>query len=324
MNALTQSKFAWLLRREYWEHKGGFLWAPAIVGAVMSFFVIASLIGGSIFKAKHGIHINGARVQMNEVLTPEQQADFASGLAQGYLGTSAPLFGVLALVVFFFCLASMYDDRKDRSVLFWKSLPISDTATVMSKLAMALLIGPIITLVAATLTAGLIAFSVTLTSALHGVNMFGVLLSTPDLYLGPFKLLAMLPVYIVWAVPTVGWLMLVSAWSRSKPFLWAVGAPVLTGVLITWFNALFDLDWNVEWFWAHIVGRGLLSVSPGSWMPFIEDARGIDFDGHGEHLSQLVSISWQAFSLPSMWIGLVVGAAMIYAAVRLRRYRDEG
>src|SRR5690606_18962793 len=85
MNALTQSKFSWLLRREYWEHKGGFLWAPAIVGAVMSFFVIASLIGGSIFKAKHGIHINGARVQMNEVLSPEQQAEFASGLAQGYL-----------------------------------------------------------------------------------------------------------------------------------------------------------------------------------------------------------------------------------------------
>lgn len=325
MNALTQSKFAWLMRREYWEHKGGFFWAPVIVGAVMSFFVLASLIGASIFKAKQGIRINGTHVgNLSEVMTPEQQADFAAGLAQGYLGTSAPLFGVLALVVFFFCLASMYDDRKDRSVLFWKSLPISDTATVMSKLAMALLVGPVITLVAATLTSGLIAASVAVAGAFHGVNMFGVLLSTPDLYLAPFKVLAVLPVYIAWALPTVGWLMLVSAWSRSKPFLWAVGTPVLSGVLISWFNALFDMGWQDEWFWAHIVGRGLLSVAPGSWMPYIEDARGIQFDSQGEHLSQLVAISWQAFSLPSMWIGLVAGAAMIYAAIRLRRYRDEG
>lgn len=325
MNALTRSKFAWLLRREYWEHKGGFFWAPVIVGSVMSFFVIASLIAGSIFGARKGIHINGARVgNLSDVMTPEQQAEFASGLAQGYLGRSAPLFGVLALVVFFFCLASMYDDRKDRSVLFWKSLPISDTATVLSKLVMALLVGPVITLVAATLTAGLIAFSVTLTSAIHGVNMFGVLLSTPDLYLAPLKLFAVLPVYIAWALPTVGWLMLVSAWARSKPFLWAVGMPLLVGALVSWFNALFEMGWKIEWFWAHIIGRGLLSVSPGSWFPYLSDARGIEFNAQGSHVTQVLAQSWQAFTLPSMWIGLVVGVAMLYAAIRLRRYRDEG
>ena len=49
---------------------------------------------------------------------------------------------VLGVVVFFFCLGALFDDRKDRSVLFWKSLPISDQATVLSKVAMALVVAP--------------------------------------------------------------------------------------------------------------------------------------------------------------------------------------
>ena len=49
---------------------------------------------------------------------------------------------MLGFVVFFYCLGSLYDERKDRSVLFWKSLPVSDRDTVLSKALSALVVAP--------------------------------------------------------------------------------------------------------------------------------------------------------------------------------------
>lgn len=325
MNAQTSNTMKWLLKREYWEHRGGFVWAPVIVGSIMSFFVIATLVAVLVFGAKNGMEINGEHItSLSEAMTDQERADFGNGLATGYMGTTVPLFGVMALVVFFFSLASLYDERKDRSVLFWKSLPVSDFATVLSKLAMALVVAPVITLAVASATAALIALAIATAAALSGVNLFGILLTTPDFYLAPLKLLALVPVYALWALPTVGWLMLVSAWARTKPFLWAVGMPVLAVGLVSWFNELFDMNWNVKWLWTEVVVRGLASVLPGTWMPYLNAIHPINFDPDGSHIGQMVTESWLALTLPTLWIGVVLGTAMIYAAIRLRRYRDEG
>ncbi|UUZ49351.1 hypothetical protein LP420_02935 [Massilia sp. B-10] len=59
--------------------------------------------------------------------------------------------------------------------------------------------------------------------AVTGANLFGLILSNANFYLAPLRLIGLLPVYLVWALPTIGWLMMVSAWARSKVFLWAVG-----------------------------------------------------------------------------------------------------
>lgn len=325
MNAQTSNTMKWLLKREYWEHRGGFVWAPVIVGSIMSFFVIATLVAVLVFGAKNGMEINGEHItSLSEAMTDQERADFGNGLATGYMGTTVPLFGVMALVVFFFSLASLYDERKDRSVLFWKSLPVSDFATVLSKLAMALVVAPVITLAVASATAALIALAIATAAALSGVNLFGILLTTPDFYLAPLKLLALVPVYALWALPTVGWLMLVSAWARTKPFLWAVGMPALAVGLVSWFNELFDMNWNVKWLWTEVVVRGLASVLPGTWMPYLNAIHPINFDPDGSHIGQMVTESWLALTLPTLWIGVVLGTAMIYAAIRLRRYRDEG
>lgn len=316
--------FKWLLKREYWEHKGGFFWAPAIVGALMTLFVGVSLIVAMAVKSNHGMSINGMRVgNLSDMMTAQEQLELANGLATGYMGTSAPLFLVLAFVVFFFCLGALFDDRKDRSVLFWKSLPISDSASVLAKLAMALLIAPAITLVAATVTAGIALMFFGIAAAISGLNIFGALLSTPALYLTPIEMASLLPVYAVWALPTAGWLLMVSAWARTKPFLWAVGAPVLLGTIVSWFNGMFDFGWNVQWFWQHIVGRGLLSVVPGTWFGFTDVADKTVFH-RGDDFATVVQQSWMTFASPSLWIGAVAGIAMIYIAIRLRRYRDEG
>jgi ABC-2 type transport system permease protein len=327
----------WLLKREYWEHKGGFFWAPAVVGVLMSLVLAVSMIVAVSIGKQNGIEINGAHISdLSGVVTPEQKADFVTALTHGYMGTGAPLFMVLAFVVFFFCLGSLFDERKDRSVLFWKSLPVSDRDTVLAKVATALVVAPLITLALATVTGLFTLLVVCIAAAVAGVNIFGAVLASGAVYAAPFQVAALLPVYVLWALPTVGWLMMVSAWARTKPFLWAVGIPVLAGALIAWFSAMFNFNWYVTgpggehpgvtftaWFWQHIVARGLLSVAPGSWFAFVDPAGGMVRPNHPDVMF-LVTQSWKVLATPNLWIGVLVGAAMIYAAIRLRQYRDEG
>ncbi len=316
----------WLVKREYWEHKGGFFWAPAVVGAIMAFAIAVTSILGLVFKSRHGIMINGEQVtNLSHVLNDVEKARVIEAIGNGYAAfASGPLFLVMAIAVFFFCLGALYDERKDRSVLFWKSLPVSDADTVLSKALMALVGAPLITLAIGTITGVALLAMVCIFAAIGGLNLFGVLGQSAT-YLAPFELAAMIPVYLLWALPTVGWLMLVSAWARTKPFLWAVGMPVLSGVLLVWFNAIFEFGWNVKWFWAHVVGRGLGSVVPGIWFAFTDVGQHLG-DGQNDNVGmlELVGASWRVLGTADLWIGVALGAAMIFAAIRLRRWKDEG
>ncbi len=315
----------WLLKREIWEHKGGFVWTPAIVGAIIALGTLVSSVFALVFKTQHGININGEQVtNLGKIISPEQQVRLVEAISEGYIMASGPLFMAMTVVAFFFCLGSLFDERKDRSVLFWKSLPVSDGETVLSKAAMALVGAPLITFGFGVITSVIVLVVSIASAAFTGLNLSAVFLA-PATYLGPFKLLAVLPVYVVWALPTVGWLMMVSAWARTKVFLWAVGVPVLTGVLLAWFNAMFDFGIDVKWYWANIVGRGLGSISPGAWFAFVDPAGGVDLKhGHGIELGVLTVQSWKTLAFANPWIGAVLGSAMLYAASRIRRWKDEG
>ena len=315
--------YKWLLKREFWEHKGGFFWTPAVVGALMTLGTGASVIAALAMKSQHGFQINGQQVgKLSEVVSPAEQAQAVDAFSNAWMLPSAMLFGVMAIVVFFFCLGCLFDERKDRSVLFWKSLPVSDSETVLSKAMMALVGAPLLTYVFAVATSLLALLIICIGAAISGLNLFGAVLASPAVYTAPFLVLGMVPVYVVWALPTVGWLMMVSSWARTKVFLWAVGVPVLTGVLISWFNAMFDFNWNVEWFWHNIVARGLLSVVPGAWFGFVDPPGGMD-NNHID-FGFLVAQSWKTLASAHAAIGAVLGAAMIYVAARLRRWKDEG
>jgi ABC-2 type transport system permease protein len=316
----------WLLKREFWEHKGGFFWAPAVVGAIMTLVFIVSTISMVAMGSKHGMDFNGVRVtDLSKIVDATQQAEFVHGLTQSYLFIASPLFMVMAFVVFFYCLASLFDERKDRSVLFWKSLPVSDSETVLSKVATALLVAPLLTIAFAFATSLAALLVICIGAAFSGLNIFGAVLASPGLYTSPVMLLAIVPVYLVWALPTVGWLMMVSSWARTKVFLWAVGVPVLAGALLAWFNAMFDFNWDIEWFWKNIVARGLIGVMPGNWFGFVDPEGGMHIRGpHDVQFSYLVAQSWKTLASAQAWIGAAIGAGMLYAATRIRRWKDEG
>ena len=319
--------FRLLLRREFWEHKGGFLWAPLIAGGISLLLAAMAAVVGVVMLnravSSGDIQINGIDIGM---LTREMSASDAAQLAQGLdwslLMSAAWPFIVLTFVVFFYCLGALYDDRKDRSVLFWKSLPISDSQTVLSKLASATLVAPLLAVLAAvaTMLGSLVLMSILV--LVFGGNPFTLLWGPANPLRIAFSLLAWVPVYAIWALPTVGWLLLCSAWARSKPFLWATAVPVIAGLLVTWFDImeLFQLD--ASWFWRNVVGRLLLGTVPATDLLY----RSGGFGGDIDRAEQLLSLQWMygLFLQPVTWISAVAGALMIYAAIRLRRWRDEG
>ncbi|MFC7301941.1 hypothetical protein [Cognatiluteimonas weifangensis] len=345
MNAITQSrapvavahathKFRLLLRREFWEHKGGFLWAPLVAGGISLLLTAMAVIVGE-FAARRAladgklqvdgeVMINGLDLgQLTGKLDAGQMRDLANGIDLSLLMASGWPFIVLAFVVFFYCLGALYDDRKDRSVLFWKSLPLSDRDTVLSKAASALLVAPVLATAAAlaTMLGFLLLLSVVV--LFHGGNPIALLWGPGSPLKLAAQLAASIPVYALWALPTAGWLLLCSAWAKSKPFLWAIMIPVFAGIFVSWFDLMQVFDLESGWFWKNIVARALLSIAPGSWI----DVARIGPSASGpEAIHNLLDLrtTYSVLLTPQLWIGAGAGVAMILGAIRLRRWRDEG
>lgn len=324
----------WLLRREFWENKGSMFWAPLVVALVMLTF-----IGGTMAYtvATHGLGdsvvINGhqmSKIQALQALPVAEQAKIADIVANTYLAAAAPLFAALAITVFFYCLAALYDDRRDRSILFWKSLPVSDQMTVLSKVLTAVIVAPMITIAIGTAVSLLMVLIGLAAAASSGLNLFGLVLGNPNFYLAPLRVVGLLPVYVLTAIPTVGWLLMVSAWARSKVFLWAVGVPLLLSILAKWASYIsaqyMDGGVNIVGFVHHVVVRGLGGLVPGIWLAFNEVSRAalVDQSQHTIDAAGVFSQSYLTLLQPGLWIGVVVGSAMIFVAMRLRRWRDEG
>ncbi|MES2759675.1 MAG: hypothetical protein V4693_20075, partial [Pseudomonadota bacterium] len=228
------------------------------------------------------------------------------------------------------CLAALYDERRDRSILFWKSLPVSDQMTVLSKVLTALLLAPLIAIAIGTVVSLLMLFVGLAAVAPAGLNLFGAVLSQPAFWLAPLRLIGLLPVYVLWAIPTVGWLLLVSSWARSKVLVWAVGVPVLLTVLAKWADYMLAQFANASSaiypFVVDVAARGLTGLVPGIWATY-GDVTAVALSAGGKRTVDAgvaFEQSWLTLQQPGVWVGVVVGAAMIYAAMRLRRHRDEG
>jgi ABC-2 type transport system permease protein len=305
----------WLIRREIWEHKGAFVWTPMVLSALL----VLAMLAGLAFAPSPDTHIMMGGLNMHQAaaaMSTHDRAQMISGISQIYIAAGLPLFITLGFTVFFFCVSTLFDERRDRSVLFWKSLPVSDGQTVSAKAVTALLVAPLLVTVLATLTGFIALLVLCVFSSIHGLNLTAALLSSASVYTAPLKLLAVLPVYALWALPSVGWLMLVGAWARSKALLWAIALPVVAGVVISTFASSFGLD--SSWFWHNVPGRLLLGVMPGTWLS--------EASSHASSPSAdvLGSMTMGMLSNAKLWVGALCGVAMLYLSVRVRRWKDEG
>lgn len=330
MNTMTMK---WLLRREFWEHKGSMFWAPAIVSALLVLLVGGTMVYGMAVHGAPGIvHVNGQAVSSGAFAAamPAESRAMVAKVASGmYIAAGSPLFLILTFVVFFYCLGALYDERRDRSILFWKSLPVSDGMTVLSKAITALCVAPVISIAFAVVASLALLLIGCVAMAIGGVHLGGTILTQPDLYLQPLRLAALLPVYVVWALPTIGWLLLVSCWARTKPFLWAVGVPLIALLLVKWISYTLEnfsgSPLNIMPLAQEIVARLLTGIVPGIWFSFTGGIPpGMHQNVQGPDVQVLFEASWMTLATAQAWIGALCGAVMIFGAIRLRRWRDEG
>ena len=202
----------------------------------------------------------------------------------------------------------------------------SNTGTVLSKVASAVVLAPVIAVLVG-IAVGLVQLVLfALVLSFHGINMWELLTLAHPLR-AVASLLSSIPVYGLWAAPAIGWLMLCSAWARSKPFLWAVAAPVVAGLMVTWFGIMGLFNQESAWFWSNIVARVLLSVFPGSHFAMDRHALHGLSDDLGDAHNPLALISpthtYAMLASPNLWIGVAAAVAMIAAAIWFRRVRDD-
>lgn len=325
--------FLWLLKREYWEHRGGFFWAPLIAGGVVVAIVLFSLAIAETTAARNGVNLSGMNLNsISHNMTPDQIAHFNTGLTAGLMGLSIPIMVTLSFVVFFYLLGALYDDRRDRSALFWKSLPVSDLDTVLSKVAAAVLVAPLLAVGAVIVLHLVILVLLSAYVGTHGVNPLPLLWSPVQLVTMWVKLVLLIPINALWALPTVGWLLLCSAFVRSKPFLWAVVLPFGLGVVFGLTHLLQQLSIPSTWYWKNVVSRILFGIVPGGWFGIGGNGSLRALTGGGDVTFEKFDVvnsllTWDsilaALGSLDLWIGVAAGVGLIGAAIYFRRRRVE-
>src|SRR5690606_35020051 len=229
-----------LLKLEYWEHRGAFVKTTLIIGLVMGVITILAYATSDRFV----VDLSGGDNLKLAISTLEQLSDgqITMGLDIFMLSTGSLYHFILFILIFFFLLGSLYDDRKDGSILFYKSLPISDTQTVLSKLMVATIIAPMAFTVGLMISHLFVFLILSLILLFNGLNPFSLLWSNTSFISnwGAFAIGCI--VQALWALPLYGWLLFTSAVAKRRPFLMAVFAPLVAGFIWYWYNALVNLN----------------------------------------------------------------------------------
>jgi ABC-2 type transport system permease protein len=294
--------FHTLLRREFWEYRSRGM-APRTGGVL--WVLCARLTHGA-------MQIDAS--EPSEWLDPHVKR---SVFALAWWGLTIPHYVVMILVLSFYLLDCLYAERKDRSILFWKSLPVSDGATVGAKLCVAGLIVPLETFLVALITNVLFTIVWDLRAVIgHAPEL---LVWDTVAFLKTQTLMFMgLMISILWYAPFLGALLLASAWARRNVYLWVTLVPLLTIIV------------ERIAFGTHYIANLLHYRSVGIWGSLhLETAVFGSFTSVGQ--ATVVSIPalydrvhiGPAFTNIDLWLGLIFTAACVYAAVWLRRYRDD-
>jgi ABC-2 type transport system permease protein len=309
-----------LVKREFWENKGAFRTTPMVIGGI---YIALSLMFIITFS-----HFDNEFQSLKELFRFIAQQDTEKLSKIIYSVTIAVLPSlftlVLFFVVFFYLLGSLYDDRKDRSILFWKSLPASDTLTLVSKLLAAMVLAPVIFWVIFVITHIILMLIMSVVILFVGENPW-TLVSLGNPFKGWSMVLLSYLAQSVWSIPLYGWLMLVSAFAPRIPLLFAILPPVVIAVLQIWVEFLqtFTLKQNLfgvigEWF----ANSPLIMSMDDHGRDSIEVALGVPMTDTFDHEVTVMNILDRLLSL-NMLIGLAIAAVFLAAALWLRRRATE-
>ena len=313
-----------LLRREFWENRGAFLTTPIVVGGLFILATILAMTATSVFVTK----VNGQEFvlsQFTQLLADVNPEELEYEMDSGLLALVTIFNLVATFVVFFYLLGSLYDDRKDRSILFWRSLPVSDFQTAMSKLLSAVVVVPVLSLSVWLATALILMI-------LASIPFIGSEASALEYLWGPadplrmyFSMLVASAVQALWMLPIWGWAIFCSAFAKSKPFLWATFLPFMIYVLEKWLSFIRYFNFSGDVFGSWLSERlfagsvPILVVFDGDFDAMAATMDAARASGFPVDLGAILG----RLATSSMWTGVAIGAALIAAAIYIRRYRDD-
>lgn len=277
----------WSVRRELWENRSTYLAPLAVAALFLLGFMIRALTLPSRMRAVSAL---GAA---------EQRA----AVGQPYV-FSAGLIMVTAFIVgIFYCLEALHAERRDRSILFWKSLPVSDLTTVLSKAVIPLVLLQL-TAFAITVATHAIVFALSAAVLLASGLDIGMLWAHVSFQMWSMLLYHFVTVHALWHAPIYGWLLLVSAWARRAVFLWAV-LPLVAIAFVE--KIAFGSSHFVSVLQHRVAGP---------------EAFNLDMTG-ADAMHPMAALDPVRFvGAPGLWIGLVFTAACLAVAARLRRRRE--
>ena len=304
-------QFAGLLKREWLEHGSAFTWGPGVV------LVVVLLAGVVTLLANQGADVSltiQEQQELNELSAPAMDDDMGAmeilaamvldvaGSTDAELqqkmsllqtGVAQPFHLIFVVLAMFALLASLYDERKDASILFWKSMPVSDVHTVASKLVFVMWVAPVLT-IAGILIAQFLCLA--LVSVFVEDGMGSRVWAVSGFWWQPFMLVAGYVKFGLWMLPFAAWIMLVSAAASKLPALWAFGIP--SGAII-----LEQIFFSTE------VLANVISNQLKGWA-FVR--------GGAEAWASQLGL----FSL-ELWGGLVVAMVFLAGAVYCRRRNNQ-
>ena len=271
----------WSIRRELWENRSIFIAPLAVAGVALFGFCLSSFVG--IWEPP--LRLNSAHLR-----TP---FDMAAGLMM--------LTSIVLSV--FYCLDALHSERRDRSIFFWKSMPVSDLTTVLAKASIPLFVLPLIVV---TVTLAMQWIMLLFSSVVVRASRMsaGELWNLSIIQMWLLLLYHFATAHVLWPYPVYCWLLLVSGWAKRAVFLWAA-LPVL---VIGGFERMMFHTFH----FAEIVGGHLIGNAPIADMA----AGGMGLDPHTTHVTV-----GRFISSPGLWIGLALSAMFLAAAVHLRRYQ---
>lgn len=309
--------FAALIKREILERQNGVIKAPLIFAAFAIGIVVISTIGF------------GATIEFDEVFdsrvanfgdalekaanSEEGSVELPAAVALSYWVMGGLPWIVMPFVVFFGLLDTLYEERRDRSILFWKSMPVADWNEVLAKFVTLVLVAPFIIWAIAIATQLVIALFLSVVVLFQG----GPVLELWPLGLMVTSWVSFIPehlIWVMWASPLLAWLLFVSSYASRMPFLWAI-LPVAALAVVE--GILMETTKFLQWVGTHL-GGGALDAR------FRDVPHDFDIDGPRDIADLLFKSSdFDALTNSLMsgqfWIGLVIAAGLVYGAIEMRK-----
>jgi ABC-2 type transport system permease protein len=301
-----------LVRRELWEHRSIFV-MPAVIALVMTLLTLMTLVFAGDFQRELDLAIFGAQ----NVAGDTERRAILTGF---FLLSSQPFLLGLGILTVFYALDSLYAERKDKSILFWRSLPVTDAETVVSKLLTALVVIPAVAIAGIIVThvINLVVTSIWVSAkgGAAGTLIWGSV-SFIDNWLA---MILVLYAFAIWMSPFIGWFLFVSAWTKRSPLLMAflplIVIPIIEGIFLRsahFGTAVWGRAAQIPVFAGIDIERFFEEDNPmqGGTIP-------------EEIVSLLAHLDFGKFlTHVDTWVGVVVCGMLTTAAIYVRRYRDE-